>query len=387
MELFSRRDASIEEAWKAAVGRHEAFIDQCGFPRAGIDSWDALSLAFQEKGMTSDAIECSLRALELYIEANDLDYIEFRLARDLVAAIANGVPPCGKLLDAGTRRSDPHCRLERGEPCQHVTFRGKPVCVECGMLDLNCQGITRIGEIEGLYTVDKLRVLSLPGNYIRKIEGLENLVELRSLVLSHNLLSRIEGLDHLPRLEFLELSHNWIARIEGLDAQQAVEYLGLDLTLIRDTSGVDRLRSLTVLSVRGNDLRRLVGLHALPRLEEVRVDGTWGEGPGCYGGITDGKLASIRKAKDFCRYMDDERRSRLQRARSMLAVSDLVPSDLIKQVLQMSDREYNDRIVEWCEQFGFRLRGYAIDTADGDAHAFLDWLDEHYYFWTDFSVI
>jgi hypothetical protein len=188
----------------------------------------------------------------------------------------------------------------------------------------------------------------------------------------------------MPRLELLWLSGNWIERIENLDAQQALAYLGLDLTLISHTGGVERLPSLRVLSIHGNDLRRIVGLQALPHLEEVRVSkgDIWGEPADNYGEFDDEGVHPVWKAKQYCAFLEAGRQEAIERTRSLFKVSELVPTELLVHVLRVSEKEFDDRIIDWCEAFGFRIHGHAIDTTGADIDAFMNWLSDNYYFWT-----
>jgi hypothetical protein len=361
--------------WNNVVHHHEAFMKEHGLSPCDVSDWDVLSAGYQSACNMNAAIECSLRALELFMEQNGMDHAEFWQARDRVIATINGVPRCGK-LDVSEA-----CPKALGEQCQHVIFRGKQICVECGELTLHYQGIESINEIEGLYTIEHLRALDLIGNYICTIEGLDNLVELRSLVLSGNPIERIEGLDHLGHLESLFLSNTGILRIENLDALHQLQYLDLDFTGISDTTGIEQLPSLRVLSIRGNNLQRIVGLHELSRLEEVRVDDDdlQGENVKAYGGISNGKLANICHAKSYCQLLDDCKQKAIDQTRSLFEVSNYFPMTLFMQALDISGRELNDRIIGWCKEFGFRIDGYLIDAINARVDAFLDWLQENYY--------
>ena len=201
---------------------------------------------------------------------------------------------------------------------EFVTFKGKKIFVEDGLLSFVDEGFGDLNEVEGissLKTVKKihlydcainnvdaiayltdleeftavnphtdgcilspkdltafknLKALNLANCNMKHIEGLENFEKLEKLGLEANGITKITGLDSLVNLEELDLNSNEITKIEGLDKLVNLRVLRLAYTKITKIEGVDNLENLEYIGLSCSKLASLGGLENLKQF--VKID-------------------------------------------------------------------------------------------------------------------
>ncbi|KAG9396807.1 Leucine Rich repeats (2 copies) [Carpediemonas membranifera] len=97
-------------------------------------------------------------------------------------------------------------------------------CVNCERLSLSTNNIERISNLQGL---DKLKILSLARNCLKKVEGLDAVAStLEELWLSYNNIERLQPITVCPKLKVVCLGNNNItslAEVEKLAALGELE--------------------------------------------------------------------------------------------------------------------------------------------------------------------
>lgn len=128
--------------------------------------------------------------------------------------------------------------------------------------------LTMFPVIEG---EERLRLLNLKHNEIKKIENLFSFSFLMFLDLSDNCIDSISSLDCLPSLRILMLARNRIKQIQGLEELPHLDVLDLSGNEIKEIENISHLRELRVLNLAGNQLNHLSCLKGLDSLVELNV--------------------------------------------------------------------------------------------------------------------
>jgi leucine-rich repeat-containing protein 49 len=118
---------------------------------------------------------------------------------------------------------------------------------------------------------DRLRLLNLQHNNIRKIENISFFRHLVFLDLYDNQIQHIGGISELVSLRVLMLGKNRIVRISGLETLQRLDVLDLHGNQISDMSGLENLGHLRVLNLAGNCITVVSGLSDLSALTELNL--------------------------------------------------------------------------------------------------------------------
>ena len=90
---------------------------------------------------------------------------------------------------------------------------------------------------------------------------LEGEDRLRLLNLQHNTIKKIQNLSHLRRLVFLDLYDNQINQISGIDELTSLRVLMLGKNRIENISGLGNLHRLDVLDLHGNRVGLNIDCH------------------------------------------------------------------------------------------------------------------------------
>ncbi|CAE6425876.1 unnamed protein product [Rhizoctonia solani] len=127
--------------------------------------------------------------------------------------------------------------------------------------------------VQGLETLQALRVLSIQSNRITKLEGLEALTNLEEFYISHNGLSKIEGLEKngletLKALRILSIQSNRITKLEGLEELTNLEEFYISHNGLDKIEGLEKNLKLRTFDVSGNTITAVEGLSHLSELEE-----------------------------------------------------------------------------------------------------------------------
>lgn len=119
---------------------------------------------------------------------------------------------------------------------------------------------------------EKLEILELGSNRIRKIKGLSNgkvTESLKQLWIGKNKITEIVGLENLVNLKSLSLQSNRLTEIVNLDTLKNLEQLYLSENDITEMKSLNVLINLQVLDLSYNKkLDKIEGISALSKLEE-----------------------------------------------------------------------------------------------------------------------
>ena len=67
--------------------------------------------------------------------------------------------------------------------------------------------------------------------------------------------------------------------------------------------------------------------------------------------------------------------------RKMVKVSTRMTQEQMRGILKMSAEDFNDRILDWAEEFGFKIDGDSVNFAGADMDAFIQSLDDEFATW------
>ena len=163
--------------------------------------------------------------------------------------------------------------LLRASPSQKYTHTEQPedFIKKLTHISLPEKGITRIANLDLCY---KVQVLYLYDNLIQKMENLDNLRNLRVLYLQNNQITTIEGLSNCINLRRIVLDGNVITVLQGIENCSHLEELICNNQKISTPFTIDEYSiagissSLKKLSLSGNKLQNIEGLHYLDSLKE-----------------------------------------------------------------------------------------------------------------------
>ena len=68
--------------------------------------------------------------------------------------------------------------------------------------------------------------------------------------------------------------------------------------------------------------------------------------------------------------------------RKIMKVSTRIRQDQLRKLLKMEEDTFNERIIEWAEEFGFKIDGDYVAFGGGDVDAFIQSLDQQFAEWT-----
>lgn len=134
-----------------------------------------------------------------------------------------------------------------------------------------CQN--KISVVEGLETLQSLKILELGANRIRTIEHLSQIPQLTQLYMGKNKLTTLLGMEALTNLTLVSLQSNRITKIEGLDTLVNLEELYLSHNGIQVIEGLDKNLKLTMLDLGNNRISKVENLSHLSCLTEFWASG------------------------------------------------------------------------------------------------------------------
>ncbi|TKR86389.1 hypothetical protein L596_010990 [Steinernema carpocapsae] len=148
-----------------------------------------------------------------------------------------------------------------------------------GKLERLFLGANQIKKIHGVGHLQKLQVLSLPANAIEDMEGLENLTALRELYLSQNGIPAIGQLKN-EKLEILDINHNRVRKIANVRHLKNLTDFWAKHNKIVDWSDLDELAALPKLSLVYLDFNplssdsnyRSKAIRALPQVKRIDAE-------------------------------------------------------------------------------------------------------------------
>lgn len=229
---------------------------------------------------------------------------------------------------------------------QYVEHKGKKIEVINQTLNLGNRGICDISEVKGLKSLNNLRILNLSGNKIKEIKGLENLFNLERLFLSNNQITEIKGLDTLQNLIELELDNNKITEFKGLE----------------------NLTSLNELAIGSNPLPKSVYEEmSLPMDDKKgRIDDPYF--------IRD--IFNVKKAKK-----DKLEKDSIEKIKKVLKVSTRFRLDMMKDILEINETTFNEKIIYWAKKYGFEIDGDFLIIKKKTISKFIDELERQFEIW------
>ncbi len=276
-----------------------------------------------------------------------------------------------------------------------VTVNGKKYEVKTtkeGLtLDLGRRKITDISQIEGLSALTDLQILWLNANQISEIKGLDALTKLQSLDLSANKIREIKGLDALVNLVELNLIANQISEIKGLDALTKLQTLYLYRNQISEIKGLDALASLQKLYIFDNPITEWAykefGKNSnfpanVPFIKNPQAAVAY-----CQRQVAPLREAQRRKAEEQ-QAAEAQRQqqaamepARLEKLKKLVRVSKSLTVPQMAQILDLTEKELYERIVDWADQFGFTLDKDTVEFGAGHKDDFLAQLDKEFATW------
>lgn len=133
----------------------------------------------------------------------------------------------------------------------------------------------------------KLRVLSLPNQYLTDISFLADLPNLEEVYLNHNLIQNIDAIEALKHLKIIDLSDNNITDISALKNETGLIELYLDSNKeLSDLEAISSLRNLEVLSISGTNVKDLSPISGLTDMDSLYFDGCKVEDITCLSELT-----------------------------------------------------------------------------------------------------
>jgi len=118
-----------------------------------------------------------------------------------------------------------------------------------------------------------LRELNLNNNGIKSLpESFSSLLKLETLNLSHNQLIECSGISNLPKLRDIDLSFNFLSDLSPLCSLPSLSVLNANFNyIVHLPSNLVQLHKLSKLSVLGNTIIELPGLHLLKNLQSLDI--------------------------------------------------------------------------------------------------------------------
>ncbi len=151
-----------------------------------------------------------------------------------------------------------------------------------------------IKDIDPVFKLTNLEVLSIEYNTIQKIEGIEQLRKLRYLNLSGcGIRTGFASLASLSKLTDLNVAGNHISNIKPFTVIKSLRYLNLTDNKVKDLSGIENLENLEELYLTQNRVTDLTPLMKMKKLKILYLD---------Y--MKEEDLKKLRKALPECRIND-----------------------------------------------------------------------------------
>ena len=126
-----------------------------------------------------------------------------------------------------------------------------------------------IKKIEKLAPLPNLIFLDFSYNEIKVIPPLNTVSTLKVLILGENSIEQIKNLQYLSRLDQLDLHSNKIAKIENLSTLVELRVLNLSNNKITAIDNLNGLVSLTELNLKKNEIGSIKGLINCPKLQRL----------------------------------------------------------------------------------------------------------------------
>lgn len=131
----------------------------------------------------------------------------------------------------------------------------------------------KIEIIENIDNLHNLRILLMPQNAVCEIKSLQIFSKLEVLDLHSNKIRKLQSFKSLKSLKILNLADNLIENIEGLEDLISLEELNLKMNQIQNCKKLKYLNNLQKLFLCENKILSVVGLEGLTKLEELSLDG------------------------------------------------------------------------------------------------------------------
>ncbi|MBK7667753.1 MAG: leucine-rich repeat domain-containing protein [Sphingobacteriaceae bacterium] len=152
----------------------------------------------------------------------------------------------------------------------------------------------QIKDIEPVFKVTNLEVLSVEYNPIQKIDGIEQLKKLRYINLSGcGIRTGFSSLASLTKLTDLNVAGNNIMNVKPFAAIKTLRHLDLTDNKVKDLSGIENLVSLEELYLTQNRVSDITPLMKLKKLKILYMDN-----------MKEEDLKKLRKALPDCRVND-----------------------------------------------------------------------------------
>ena len=286
----------------------------------------------------------------------------------------------------------------------------------------------RITEIKGLETLTDLQKLYLYNNQITEIKGLEHLRNLKVLNLGGNLITEIRGLEALTNLQELSLFKNQIAEIKGLKMLTNLLKLELSRNKITEIKGLENLINLKILFLNENKIPQKL----LENFEKQNFTYLAERKPEIYKKWTkleehfkkmlkqlrqreiaeekkfrpqqkiymelflsqiDFDLDYLDKINEnfsqiivkYCRQIKKElniiEKDTISKLKELIEKSPRVNLKQIKVALKMDTHTFNNKIIDWADEFGFIIDGDYLIVNKDTVSDFIDALDKQFAKW------
>lgn len=129
----------------------------------------------------------------------------------------------------------------------------------------------RLETLEGLETLQLLRVASFKHNRLSSTSGLQACTQLEELSLEHNLLTSLESLHRLTQLKILDIGHNYLEDLSELSALPVLTQLSLEFNLVASLTELEGLPNLMELYASFNLISSASDLKSLSSLTSLMV--------------------------------------------------------------------------------------------------------------------
>jgi len=293
--------------------------------------------------------------------------------------------------------------------------------------ELNLSG-NQITEIKGLETLTDLQKLYLYGNQITEIKGLQHLRKLKELNLSKNLITEIRGLETLTNLQELNLFKNQITEIKGLEMLTNLLKLELSCNKFTEIKGLENLINLKILFLNENKIPQKL----LENLEKQNFTYLAERKPELYKKwtkleerfkkilkllrqreIAEDKMSRTSQKKliewllsqidfdldyldkinenfsqiivKYCRQIRKEldiiEKDTISKLKELIKKSPRVNLKQIKVALKMDTHTFNNKIIDWADEFSFTIDGDYLIVNKDTVSDFIDALDKQFAKW------
>jgi len=235
---------------------------------------------------------------------------------------------------------------------QYVEYKGEKIEVVEGTLNLGNRGIWDISEVKGLRNLRNLKVLNLSGNKIREIKDLENLF---NLDLGKNEISRkiLKKLDEISVRKFSnDVAHNDGELFENLIKLKNYWRAIKEGTLTQDS--IDT--SIKYFSKSSNkiDFTKVIEYFSKTVVEYCQQK---------------------RKRREI---IEEET---IKKLNTLIEKSNKVNLNQIKDTLEMDTHTFNNKIIDWADEFNFIIDGDYLVINKDTVSDFIDALDKQFASW------